>query len=244
MQQRWTHIFLWILSLVALGYLVYRLIIFDDYALLAVSLGRAAATEWMALVVALLLLPVQLVVESRKWQLMLRGLVDVGLTDSLIQVLTGHVAALVTPYRLGEYPGRLLQMGYSWQQWRAAVGGWRQWLSDWRKWLRVLLLHLLRYGVWMVQFGALLLFCGVKMSMADMTLAIATYYLIITMMPSLPAADVPIKGGWAAVTFAAYTDNIPAVLLTVTMVWLINTIVPTLAGVCIPLIRQQTQSCK
>ena len=230
MSRRWLHIICWLLSLAALSYLIYRLIIFDGYDSLWSVLSTAAATQWMAIVVALLLLPAQLIVESRKWQLMLRGLADISLLESWQQVLYGYVAAFITPYRLGEYPARLLRMGYSLNDWNGFIGGWRDWLIDWRKWIKVLGLHILRYIVWMLQLWAILAFSGITLTPLQALVAIPAYYIIITFAPSLPAAEVALKGGWAAIVFGAYTDNAPAILIAVTLVWIINTVLPTLIG--------------
>ncbi len=230
MSRRWLHIICWLLSLAALSYLIYRLIIFDGYDSLWSVLSTAAATQWMAIVVALLLLPAQLIIESRKWQLMLRGLADISLLESWQQVLYGYVAAFITPYRLGEYPARLLRMGYSLNDWNGFIGGWRDWLIDWRKWIKVLGLHILRYIVWMLQLWAILAFSGITLTPLQALVAIPAYYIIITFVPSLPAAEVALKGGWAAIVFGAYIDNAPAILIAVTLVWIINTVLPTLIG--------------
>ena len=103
--------------------------------------------------------------------------------------------------------------------------------KDWRKWLRVLLLHLARYAVWMIQLWAVLTFCGIILSPKEAFLAIIPYYFFITFMPSVPAAEVAFKGGWAVLIFSHFTSNIPAIAVAVTIVWLINTIIPVLIGI-------------
>lgn len=221
----------WLFTAAAVGYLIYRLVNYNDYPSFWNSFQTADATQYICLGVALILLPVQLLIEARKWQTMLIGLVPVRLHDAWWQVIFGNVAAFVTPYRLGEYPARLLQMGYSFTQWRTFVGSWRDWLRDWHKWLRVLLLHLARYAVWMTQLWALLTFCGILLTPWQALTAIVSYYVLITIMPSVPAADVALKGGWAVVVFSQFTDNIPAIAVTVTLVWIVNTVLPVLIGV-------------
>jgi len=216
----------WICTIAALSYLVYRLWLYDNYAAFWQSFSTAGLAQYIALAVAVVLLPCQLLIESRKWQTMLLGLVPVGLRDAFWQVIYGHVAAFVTPYRLGEYPGRLLRMGYSLEQWRSFIGTWRDWLKDWRKWLRVLLLHLARYAVWMLQLWLILFFCGIELPPSEAFVAIISYYFCITVMPSIPAADVAFKGGWAVLIFSHFTDNVPAIAIAVTLVWLVNSVLP------------------
>lgn len=216
----------WLCTAAALVYLVYRLWQYDDYAAFWQSFVAAGGKQYVALALAMLLLPCQLFIESRKWQTMLMGLVPVSLHEAFWQVIYGHVAAFVTPYRLGDYPGRLLRMGYSREEWRTFIGTWRDWLKDWRKWLQVLLLHFARYAVWMLQLWSVLYFCGIELTPLDALVAIVSYYFCITVMPSVPVADVAFKGGWAVLIFSHFTENVPAIAIAVTLVWLINAVLP------------------
>lgn len=218
----------WICTAAALIYLVYRLEKYDNYEAFWQSFSSASTGQYVALIAAVVLLPFQLIIESRKWQMMLRGLVSVSLSESFWQVIYGHVAAFVTPYRLGEYPGRLIRMGYTFEQWRSFVGTWKDWLKDWRKWLQVLLLHLARYIVWMTQLWAILYFCGITLLPQEALVAIVSYYFCITVMPSVPVGDIAFKGGWAVLIFSHFTDNIPAIAVAVTLVWFINSVLPLL----------------
>ena len=221
----------WLLTTAALFYLIYRLKNYGEYETFWHSFALADTSQYICLAAAVILVSAQLLIEARKWQTMLIGLVDISLYDAWWQVIYGNIAAFVTPYRLGEYPGRLLQMGYTFDQWRAFIGTWRDWLKDWRKWLRVLLLHLARYAVWGIQLWAVLYFCGIMLPPLQAVAAIASYYFVITFMPSMPAADVALKGGWAVVIFSHFTDNIPAIAVAVTLIWLINTVLPILLGI-------------
>ena len=216
----------WVCTCAALVYFIEKLRNYDNYDAFWQSFLSANGTQCLSLLFAVILLPCQLLIESRKWQMMLVGLVPVSLRDAFWQVIYGHVAAFVTPYRIGEYPGRLLRMGYSFEQWQSFIGTWRDWIKDWRKWLQVLLLHLSRYAVWMLQLWLILSFCGIELSPLEAFVAIVSYYFCITIMPSLPAADVALKGGRAVLIFSRFTDNIPAIAVAVTLVWCINTVFP------------------
>lgn len=221
----------WVLSCAALGYLIYRLVTYDNYAVFWQSFCEAGSAGYVALCIAVVLLPVQLLIESRKWQTMLSGLVPVSYKDAFWQVIYGNVAAFVTPYRLGEYPGRIIEMGIEdISSVKSRIFDGNYW-KDWRKWLRVLLLHLARYVVWMIQLWAVLTFCGILLSPQEAIVAIISYYFLITFMPSVPAAEVAFKGGWAVLIFSHFTENVPAIAVTVTIVWLINTVIPVVVGI-------------
>ncbi len=221
----------WILSAAALAYLVYRLAIYDNYDAFWQSFAKAGLAGYAALCIAILLLPVQLLIETRKWQTMLIGLAHIDFKNAWWQVIYGNVAAFVTPYRLGEYPGRIIELGVEdISSVKSRIFDGNYW-KDWRKWLRVLLLHLARYIVWMLQLWAVLTFCGILLTPSEAIVAIITYYLFITFMPSVPAAEVAFKGGWAVLIFSHFTDNIPAIAVAVTIIWLINTVIPVTIGI-------------
>ena len=152
----------WILSAAALAYLVYRLAIYDNYDAFWQSLAKAGLAGYTALCIAILFLPVQLLIETRKWQTLLIGLTNIDFKSAWWQVIYGNVAAFVTPYRLGEYPGRIIELGVEdISSVKSRIFDGNYW-KDWRKWLRVLLLHLARYIVWMLQLWAVLTFCLVN----------------------------------------------------------------------------------
>lgn len=56
----------------------------------------------------LLLMPVNLGLEAAKWQLLVRHAQQIRFGKALQSVLSGIAFSLVTPNRIGEYPGRLL----------------------------------------------------------------------------------------------------------------------------------------
>lgn len=61
-------------------------------------------------IAALLLLPVNMLLESRKWQVLVRNTVPLTLWQALGSVLTGIAFSMITPNRIGEYPGRMLAL--------------------------------------------------------------------------------------------------------------------------------------
>jgi len=62
------------------------------------------------MICCLLLLPLNIGLETRKWQLLAGMAQPVRFIEALKSVLTGIAFSLVTPNRIGEYPGRILAM--------------------------------------------------------------------------------------------------------------------------------------
>jgi len=60
------------------------------------------------LLIALFLMPVNWLIESKKWQILIRKLESISLFHSLQAVLAGVTVSVFTPNRIGEYAGRVL----------------------------------------------------------------------------------------------------------------------------------------
>lgn len=232
----------WTVSLAAVAYLIYRLALYDDYAEWKNVLGNGLCLSSIGcLIGAVVLIPIQLIIEARRWQWTLRGWKEISLAESLRQTIIGGVAGFVTPYKSGDIPARLAMCGLETNGEQLKARG-KEWLRDWKKWGPVAVWTLARYIVWGVQLWAVLTLCGITMTPLQAFSCIAIYYVLVSIMPSVPAADVALKGGWATVVFAPFTDYIPSIAIAVTLIWLLNTVIPVLCGVAINGWRTWTRS--
>ena len=110
------HIIEWIVALAACGYLIYRLAIYDDYAGLWTTLCHMEMSHICALLLCVLLMPVNMSLEAWRWKTLING--DASLNgangemmnwwEAHRQVYYSKLAGLITPWRLGEYPARAL----------------------------------------------------------------------------------------------------------------------------------------
>lgn len=96
--------------------------------------------------------------------------------------------------------------------------------------VRVIVWSAVRYMVWIMQASAVLAFCGVVLSPMEYIIALSTYYLAVAIFPTLPVADIAIRGSWAIIIFGAYSSNTAGIALAVIIIWVINTILPMLIG--------------
>ena len=101
-QKRVYHLIEWLVALTACGYLIYRLVIFDDYPALWASLAAMSHLQIGALVLCILLMPVNMSLEAWRW----RTLIPMSWREAHRQVYYSKLAGLITPWRLGEYPAR------------------------------------------------------------------------------------------------------------------------------------------
>ena len=100
------HSIEWVITLAACVYLVWRLVNYDNYPALWETLRSMGPQQWLALVVCVALMPVNMLLEAWRW----KTLIPMSWTDAQRQVYYSRLAGLVTPWRLGEYPARALLM--------------------------------------------------------------------------------------------------------------------------------------
>lgn len=96
------YIIEWSVTLVACAYLVYRLIIFDDYASLWETFRSMGMPQLFAIILCVALMPVNMALEAWRW----KTLVPMSWREANRQVYYSKLAGLITPWRLGEYPAR------------------------------------------------------------------------------------------------------------------------------------------
>lgn len=288
-----------LLTVAAYGYLVYRLLVFDGYAALAESWRMAGSEQWVCLLAAVLLVPLNVVCEAWKWQTLLHDVEPMGIREAQRQVYYGYVGAFVTPYRAGDYPARVLLLRNS-AVWSAAVAlglvgsvallivevclgvpavvllanygtgidvrsvliatavvvallvlvpvclkrlAHREWRSEqlkrmfgalvqltWKRLMEVLVISLLRYAIWAVQLTLVLCFCGVVLTPMQLLLTIPTYYLLLGVVPSVPVADVAVRGTLSIVVFGVFSPNTAGIAIAIVVIWVINTLLPMVVG--------------
>lgn len=109
---RWTTVLKkalqWAIALAAYAFLIYTLCTFDHYPDLLRLFRQTSAPHFLALTACLLLMPVNLLLEAWKWQTLLKTIEPLTLRNAFRQVCYGMAGAFVTPYRIGDYPSRVL----------------------------------------------------------------------------------------------------------------------------------------
>ena len=107
-KKRLYHIIEWLIALAACVYLVYRLVLFDDYASLWASLRSMDMEHISALLLCIVLMPVNMALEAWRWHsLMNEGVSELknerlSFSEAKRQVYYSKLAGLITPWRLGE----------------------------------------------------------------------------------------------------------------------------------------------
>lgn len=107
MHRRVIYIIEWVIALAACGWLVWKLATYEDYAALGECLRSMGWTQWIAIVVCIALMPVNMALEAWRWySLMNERVSELTFREAQRQVYYSKLAGLITPWRLGEYPAR------------------------------------------------------------------------------------------------------------------------------------------
>lgn len=99
----------------------------------------------------------------------------------------------------------------------------------------VLLLSLLRYLIYSIQYALILLFFNASLAFGQLFSGIATIFLIQTGMPLPPIMNVMARGEIALNIWATYGVNEITVLLATFCLWILNLVIPALFGLILTL---------
>ena len=80
-----------------------------------------------------------------------------------------------------------------------------------------------RLACWCVQLGLVMYALGGVGTFSALPAQTAIYYLLVTITPNVPLAEVGVRGAWAIVVFGSMNAALAGVLL-----WVINTLLPCL----------------
>ena len=292
-----------VLIVLAYGFLGYKIATYDNYAGLLERFHVAACWQWLCLGICVALFPINRLCEAWKWQFLVHGIEPMNILEAQRQVYYGTLAGFITPYKIGEYPGRALLFRNTGQHWLSAtcmgmIGGYamttiiivaglpsviywlapdssllwsivsalicalaaifalpalmrvlqqRNWKSEQSRLLiqslagltpldisKLLGISLLRYSVFIVQLLLCLLFCGVQLNIQSTIATLPLYYMLITVTPNVPAAEIAVRGAWAAVIFERFgSDVTAAAIISTLLLWFINTIFPLVVGTAV-----------
>lgn len=95
---------------------------------------------------------------------------------------------------------------------------------------KVLFISLLRFIVFVLQYLLMFYLFKVEMSLAAAISAICVMFLLIAIVPTIPIAELGVRGEISLIVFQLLSSNTLGILCTAVLIWLINLIVPAIAG--------------
>jgi hypothetical protein len=100
----------------------------------------------------------------------------------------------------------------------------------WQELLKVLLISALRYSVFVVQYLLLLQIFNVGINIFTAFWLITIMFLALAVVPTIALAELGVRGKISIFLFGAFSTNTLGIVFTASTIWLINLVLPALAG--------------
>jgi hypothetical protein len=100
----------------------------------------------------------------------------------------------------------------------------------WKELTRILLLSCIRFIVFAVQYILVLHVLEVKIDIIDAICTTCVLFLFLAILPTIPFADVGIRGEAGGQLIGLLTPDTFGIIATVAVIWFVNLIIPSVAG--------------
>jgi len=100
----------------------------------------------------------------------------------------------------------------------------------WQELLKVLLISIARYSVFVMQYLLLLQVFSVGIHPITAFWLITIMFLALAVVPTIALAELGVRGKISIFLFGMYSSNTLGIVFTASAIWLINLVVPALAG--------------
>jgi hypothetical protein len=100
----------------------------------------------------------------------------------------------------------------------------------WPELLKVLLISILRYCVFVLQYLLLLQVFNVGINALTAFWLVTVMFLALAVVPTIALAELGVRGKISIFLFGMYSANTIGIVFTASAIWLINLVVPALAG--------------
>jgi hypothetical protein len=100
----------------------------------------------------------------------------------------------------------------------------------WRELTRILLLSTTRYLVFIVQYVLLLQVFGVEAGIMSLAMMVSVLFLVLAMVPSIALAELGFRGKVSLQLFGLLSTNHLGIIAAAAGIWIINLIIPAIAG--------------
>ncbi|MBU8892378.1 MAG: flippase-like domain-containing protein [Bacteroidales bacterium] len=95
---------------------------------------------------------------------------------------------------------------------------------------KVLVLSFMRYFVFASQFFLLLIFFNIHLTLIQAYISISLIYLFATLVPTTTLIELGIRGSLAIFFIGIFSDNVPGIILSTTLLWFVNLAIPSVIG--------------
>ncbi len=101
----------------------------------------------------------------------------------------------------------------------------------WRQLTQILLLSVLRYSVFIVQYLIVFQLFDIEIFWVQAAFATAVLFLILSAIPAVPnIAELGVRGEISRQLFGLLSANIAGIVFSAALIWIVNLIIPAIAG--------------
>lgn len=100
----------------------------------------------------------------------------------------------------------------------------------WKLLTRVLVLAIIRFVVFVVQYLLMLHIFNVQINWLDAACTTSVMFLVLAILPTIPVADIGIRGQTGLQLFGILSKNASGIVFTAAGIWLLNIIIPAVIG--------------
>jgi len=100
----------------------------------------------------------------------------------------------------------------------------------WKELTRILNLSCIRFVVFVVQYIIVLHMLDVKINIIDAICTTCVLFLLLAILPTIPFADVGIRGEAGRQLFGLLTPDAFGTIVTIAVIWFVNLIIPSAVG--------------
>jgi hypothetical protein len=100
----------------------------------------------------------------------------------------------------------------------------------WKELTRILLLSFVRYVVFVAQYLLLLELFNVQATVWQLSWMVCVMFLVLAVVPTIPIAELGIRGKFSLLLFGLVSPNTSGIAVTAAIIWLINRVIPAIAG--------------
>ncbi|PID94466.1 MAG: hypothetical protein CSA89_01560 [Bacteroidales bacterium] len=99
-----------------------------------------------------------------------------------------------------------------------------------RQIIALIVVSILKFSVFSVQFLLILSFCGLNISWSNAMIDITVFYLFMTYIPLMNLFEVAVRSSVAIIVFGSYTETNTPIVFGSIIFWLLNFCMPTVIG--------------
>ena len=96
--------------------------------------------------------------------------------------------------------------------------------------LNILFWSFLRYAIFLLQYWLIFKAIGVELNFQQTAVAISTVLLLLSIIPSISLVELGLRWQISILVFAPFTGNVFGLTMGITLIWLLNMIVPAGIG--------------